>query len=77
MAVNLSVRHLTDAGLPDRIAVALERWGVAPSRLIIEVTESSVMTDPKRAATVLAQLRRIGVSSPSTTTAPATRRSRT
>jgi diguanylate cyclase (GGDEF)-like protein len=60
-AVNLSVRHLTDMSLPDRIAVALERWGVAPSRLIIEVTESSIMTDPKRAAVVLQQLRRIGV----------------
>jgi len=57
----LSVRHLTDMSLPDRIAVALERWGVAPSKLIIEVTESSIMTDPKRAAVVLQQLRRIGV----------------
>jgi diguanylate cyclase (GGDEF)-like protein len=61
VAVNLSVRHLTDMSLPDRVAVALERWGVAPSRLIIEVTESSIMTDPKRAAVVLQQLRRIGV----------------
>ncbi|HVQ88815.1 MAG TPA: EAL domain-containing protein [Actinomycetes bacterium] len=61
IAVNLSVRHLTDMSLPDRIAVALERWGVAPSKLIIEVTESSIMTDPKRAAGVLQQLRRIGV----------------
>ncbi len=61
VAVNLSVRHLTDMSLPDRIAVALERWGVAPSRLVIEVTESSIMTDPKRASVVLQQLRRIGV----------------
>ncbi|HVQ17545.1 MAG TPA: bifunctional diguanylate cyclase/phosphodiesterase [Actinomycetes bacterium] len=61
MSVNLSVRHLTDMSLPDRIAVALERWGIAPAKLIIEVTESSIMTDPKRAAGVLQQLRRIGV----------------
>ncbi len=61
VAVNLSVRHLTDMSLPDRIAVALERWGVAPSKLVIEVTESSIMTDPKRASVVLQQLRRIGV----------------
>jgi len=61
MSVNLSVRHLTDMSLPDRIAVALERWGVAPSKLIIEVTESSIMTDPKRAGGVLQQLRRVGV----------------
>jgi diguanylate cyclase (GGDEF)-like protein len=61
MSINLSVRHLTDMSLPDRIAVALERWGVAPSKLIVEVTENSIMTDPKRAAGVLHQLRRIGV----------------
>jgi diguanylate cyclase (GGDEF)-like protein len=61
VAVNLSARHLTDMSLPDRIAVALERWGVAPSKLVIEVTESSIMTDPKRASVVLQQLRRIGV----------------
>lgn len=61
VAVNLSVRHLTDMSLPDRIAVALERWGVAPSKLVIEVTENSIMTDPKRASVVLQQLRRIGV----------------
>ena len=61
VSVNLSVRHLTDMSLPDRVAVALERWGVAPSKLIIEVTESSIMTDPKRAGVVLQQLRRIGV----------------
>jgi diguanylate cyclase (GGDEF)-like protein len=61
VAINLSVRHLTDMSLPDRVAVALERWGVPPSKLIIEVTESSIMTDPKRAGVVLQQLRRIGV----------------
>jgi diguanylate cyclase (GGDEF)-like protein len=61
MSINLSVRHLTDMSLPDRFAVELERWGVAPAKLIIEVTESSIMTDPKRAAGVLHQLRRIGV----------------
>lgn len=62
MAINLSVRHLTDMSLPDRIAIALSRWNVAPDRLVIEVTESSVMTDPKRSIGVIQHLRRIGVS---------------
>jgi diguanylate cyclase (GGDEF)-like protein len=62
MAINLSVRHLTDMSLPDRIAIALSRWQVAPDRLVIEVTESSVMTDPKRAIGVIQHLRRLGVS---------------
>ena len=43
MAINLSVRHLTDMSLPDRIAIALSRWDVAPDRLVIEVTGSSVI----------------------------------
>jgi diguanylate cyclase (GGDEF)-like protein len=62
MAVNLSVRHLTDMSLADRVAVALSQWRVPADRLVIEVTESSVMSDPKRAVGVIQSLRRVGVS---------------
>jgi len=61
VAVNLSVRHLSDLSLADKIAVACERWGVAPQLLTVEVTESSIMTDPGRAVNVLQNLRRVGV----------------
>ncbi len=61
VAVNLSVRHLTDLNLPDRVAAALTHSGVQPSRLTLEITESSLMTDPRRAAVVLRELRRTGV----------------
>jgi len=61
VAVNLSVRHLSDMSLPDRVGVALERWGVPASRLTVEVTESSIMTDPQRAVGVIRHLRQVGV----------------
>jgi diguanylate cyclase (GGDEF)-like protein len=61
VSVNISVRDLSDASLPDTVAGALERWSVEPHRLTLEVTESGVMTDPHLAMGVLASLRAIGV----------------
>lgn len=62
MAINLSTRHLTDLDLPGRIAAALAGHGVPPDRLIVEVTESGVMSDPQRAVGVIKGLRSVGVS---------------
>jgi diguanylate cyclase (GGDEF)-like protein len=61
VSVNISVRDLGDSGLPALVAAALERSGVDPRRLTLEVTESGVMTDPRRAIQVLERLRAIGV----------------
>ena len=61
VSINLSVRHLTDMALPDRISAALADWEVPPASLTIEVTESGVMNDPRRAGAVLQQLRLLGV----------------
>jgi diguanylate cyclase (GGDEF)-like protein len=62
MAVNVSARLLTDLDLPVFIGDVLTRHGVPPSRLTVEVTESTIMADPKRALDVLGQLRALGVS---------------
>jgi len=61
VAVNISVRDLGDASLPDLVRAALHRSGIEPGRLTLEVTESGVMTDPLRAIDVLDKLRAIGV----------------
>ncbi|HET7487597.1 MAG TPA: EAL domain-containing protein [Acidimicrobiales bacterium] len=61
VAVNLSVRSLLDTELPDEIGRHLEDAGVHPSRLILELTESSVMTDPARTGDVLDRLHALGV----------------
>jgi len=61
IAVNISVRDLGDAALPDLVRAALRRAGIEPGRLTLEVTENGVMTDPHRAIDVLDKLRAIGV----------------
>ncbi len=61
VAVNISVRDLSDASLPRTVAEALARHEVDPARLTLEVTESGVMTDPHLAIEVLESLRAIGV----------------
>ena len=61
VAVNLSVRHLTDLGLPGQVDAALRKHGVPASALVLEVTETLIMSDPVRARDVLHLLRELGV----------------
>ena len=61
VAVNLSVRHLTDLGLPLQVRDALRKHGVPASALVLEVTETLIMSDPVRATDVLRLLRELGV----------------
>jgi diguanylate cyclase (GGDEF)-like protein/PAS domain S-box-containing protein len=61
VAVNLSALDLRDLGLVDRIADALRGAAVDPGHLWLEITETSVMSDPERARRVLGELRGIGV----------------
>ncbi|HEX2699422.1 MAG TPA: GGDEF domain-containing protein [Acidimicrobiales bacterium] len=60
IAVNLSVRSLLDTDLPDEIARLLSDTGVPARCLTLELTESSVMSDPARTADVLGRLHRLG-----------------
>lgn len=61
VAVNLSVRNLQDSRLPEQIAQLLEACGVEPARIMLEITESAIMSDPKGTITVLKRLKEIGV----------------
>ncbi|MBI4497222.1 MAG: EAL domain-containing protein [Chloroflexi bacterium] len=61
VAVNLSARDPQDEQLPDYIARMLEQWGVAPTRLKVEMTESSLMADPAQALETLRRLRAMGI----------------
>jgi diguanylate cyclase (GGDEF)-like protein len=61
VAVNLSARNVSDPGLPARVADALRRHGVPASRLILEITESSVMGDPEQTLPILHELNALGV----------------
>jgi len=61
MAVNLSLRQLTDDKLLDDIKDALKETGMAPNLLELEITESMVMHNPERLIPVLNNIKDIGV----------------
>ena len=61
VAVNLAATDLLDPQLPDQIVAALRREALPPHLLRLEVTEGSLITDQRRTAGALLQLRRIGV----------------
>jgi diguanylate cyclase (GGDEF)-like protein/PAS domain S-box-containing protein len=56
LAVNLSVRNLLDADLPETIDGLLQIWGADPHWMGFEVTESSIMADPAASLHVLNEL---------------------
>jgi diguanylate cyclase (GGDEF)-like protein len=61
VAVNLTMFDLLDTKLPGKIADLLERSGVEPHRLELEITESLIMGDPQRVREVVERLKEIGV----------------
>ena len=56
VAVNVSARNLGRPGFAARVFTLLDQAGVAPDRLFVEITETALMTDPVRAASVLREL---------------------
>ena len=61
VAVNLSARSLLDRQLPRDVAAVLARHGLAPDRLVLEITETTVTSELEVVEEVLAQLREMGV----------------
>ena len=61
VAVNLSVRQLTQPDVLADVRRALASSQLDPQRLILEVTESAIMEDEEAAAVVLEELSRLGV----------------
>ena len=61
LAVNLSVRELERSRLPGQIAAILERTGLDPARLELEVTESKLMRHAEMAIRALNAMRALGV----------------
>ncbi|MFC4065763.1 putative bifunctional diguanylate cyclase/phosphodiesterase [Actinoplanes subglobosus] len=61
VSVNIPARSLTDDTFPATVATALQRHGVRPELLTLEITESAVIADMMRAGEVLGELREQGV----------------
>lgn len=61
MAVNVAVRQLAHQSFADRVRGILEKTGVPPDRLELEITESTLMEDRGPAIAALRDLRGLGV----------------
>jgi predicted signal transduction protein with EAL and GGDEF domain len=61
IAVNLSAHNLLDQHLPNAVAELLREHNVTPDRLVMEITETVVMSDQEVIDDVLAALRAMGV----------------
>jgi len=62
VAVNLSPIQIRDRKLVDLVAAVIAESGIAPSRLIFEVTEGVLIEDPQETLQRLEALRALGVS---------------
>ncbi len=61
VCVNISARQFERASLREAIATTLRESGIAPSRLELELTESSVMRDITSGIAMLHELKALGV----------------
>ena len=61
VSVNISPRQLADTTLPELVAGALAHSGLPAERLILEITEGALMSDPVAATASLERLGRLGV----------------
>ncbi|WP_198683930.1 putative bifunctional diguanylate cyclase/phosphodiesterase [Aliidiomarina celeris] len=61
VAVNLSARQFNQPDLAERIEGILQRTGLPPQSLELEITEGMVMTDPERAIRTMSALQRLGI----------------
>ncbi len=60
ISVNLSARDLHDPELPDVIAGVAAFTAIKPSWVILEITESSIMSDPERTLEIIQRLHSMG-----------------
>ncbi|KQN25494.1 hypothetical protein ASE86_04460 [Sphingomonas sp. Leaf33] len=61
-AVNLSAKLLSSGSFSADLIALLHRSGIAPERLIFEVTETAAMVEPEAARTALTLFRDMGIS---------------
>src|ERR671915_1944305 len=61
MSVNLSTRQLQDPDIVEHVESALEKTGIAPSSLTLEITESVLMDDTEKVLATLQALKALGV----------------
>jgi diguanylate cyclase (GGDEF)-like protein/PAS domain S-box-containing protein len=61
VAVNLSALQLTQSDITEQVGKILQRTGVSPASIELEITESVLMLDANESTTMLRSLRELGV----------------
>jgi len=61
VAVNLSIKNLHDLDFPKEVKKLLKKWQVAPHLLVLEITESCIIVDQERVASVVRELKSNGI----------------
>jgi diguanylate cyclase (GGDEF)-like protein/PAS domain S-box-containing protein len=61
VSVNLSAKQLQQADLVEQVAAVLEKSGIAPQRLKLEVTETVLMDDPDYSTSIVQRLNDLGI----------------
>lgn len=61
VAVNVSPQQVVDRAFPGHVLAALARHGVSPTRLVLEITESALLTDLDAARDVTSRLNASGI----------------
>ncbi|MGY1623614.1 putative bifunctional diguanylate cyclase/phosphodiesterase [Geodermatophilus sp. SYSU D00965] len=61
VSVNLSASNLLDTDLPQRVACLLDGADLRPDQLVLEVTETVLLSDPERSLAVVGRLADLGV----------------
>lgn len=61
LSVNLSAVLLYDAEIVDIVLTTMSIWGVEPENLVLEITESAIMTYPERSLNILRKFDDVGI----------------
>ncbi len=61
VSVNVSPVQFRHPGFADSVRSAIRDTGIDPRRLVLEITEGALMTDPKAAGNLLAELGALGI----------------
>ena len=61
LSVNVSARQLQDRTFVGEVAEILTEHGLSPERIVLELTESSLVEDPDQAVRRLEELRELGI----------------
>ncbi len=61
LAINVSAKSLQETVLPTKVRTSMEKWKVDSRFVKIEITESSIMADPKHALVIFSTLQSLGI----------------